>query len=258
MAADGDDAFRNLYLLAGLRGGYEPRSGRVGAPVAVDLLHALDDRWGVTAPWGPCDSGCDLESEGDDVLRGWAHVEPRGGGKGDVPVDVPVAGLLRTMWDSVELYGTMTLTGVDAGVPLVCVGDRLWGRVAGSVIRDTDRASDVPARVRVQAEAAYVEPGGLPARWDMGAIAARVSEFVDVQDVMDAVPFAAYRRSFGRNPFGFGIESLHSAATDPFRAEVMLHAWTIDDAAWLVEAVCVSCRKAGVEDDVQVAVRIVV
>jgi len=256
MGSSADKTLRNLYLVAGVRGAYEPRSSRITETVEVDLLHALDHRWGITPPWGACDSGCDLESPGDDALRGWAHVDLRVADADAPPVDAPVAGLLRTMWDSLELFGTVTLTGVDADVPLACVGDRLWERVAGSVIRwDVDRSSDIPPRVLIQAATAYIKPGSLPERWDMGAIAEMLSEFVEVQDVMGAVPFASYPPSFAANPFGFGIETVHSSETDPFRAEVMLRAWTIDDAAWLVEAICASCRSAGVADDIQVAVR---
>lgn len=256
MANPADKTSRNFYLLVGVRGGYALRSKRIPESIEVDVLHTLDDRWGITPPWGACDSRCDLVSAGGDVLRAWAHVDLRIADVDTPPVDAPVAGLLRTMWDSLELFGTVTLSGVDADVPLACVGDRLWERVAGSVIRwDADRASEVSPRVLVQAATAYVAPGNLPERWDMSAIAENLSEFVDVQDVMGAVPFASYPPSFAPSPFGFGVETIHSSDTDPFRAEVMLRAWTIDDAAWLVEAICASCRTAGIATDIQVAVR---
>jgi hypothetical protein len=94
--------------------------------------------------------------------------------------------------------------------------------------------------------------------WDTDAIAKLLSEWVDVQGVMDSLPFATYAPSFAPTPFHVGIEALQSAwPVSPFRAEVMLNAWTIDDAGWLAEAVCLSCRRGGVTDDIAVAVRLV-
>jgi hypothetical protein len=92
-----------VYLLGGVRGDYRLRSARVPVGVEVALLHIMDMHWGIPPPWGACDSGADLDSPGDDALRGWTHVDLRGE-DGSVPNDVPIAGLLRTMWDALELF----------------------------------------------------------------------------------------------------------------------------------------------------------
>ena len=68
--------FRNLYLVAGLRGDFERGLSMPTELAEVALLHTLE-RWGVPPPWGRCDSGADLESPGNDVLRGWCHVDLR-------------------------------------------------------------------------------------------------------------------------------------------------------------------------------------
>ena len=247
--------FRNLYLLAGLRGDFERDSSIAAETAEVSLLHTLDDRWGVSPPWGACDSGADLQSSGDDVLRGWGHVDLRVTDETPPPSDVPLAGLVRTMWDALELYGRTTLTGADAIVPLDCVGDPLWRRVAGSLIRDRYRGSERTARVLVQVSSAY---SGSSVQPDPGAILATLSEFVKVEAAMGAVPFALYPPSFAPNPFAFGVEHpWASSDTDPFRAEIALPVWTVDDAAWLAEAVCASCARASDARDVQVALRLV-
>jgi hypothetical protein len=213
--------------------------------VEFALLHTLDDRWGVSPPWGACDSGCDLKRSGDDVLRGWCHVDLRGAGAATLE-DVPVAALLRSTWDALELFGTTTLTGVDAIVPLACAGERLAVRVAGSDVRDSARASDAPVCVAIHAGPAW--PSENPEKWDDAAIVEALSRFVEVEASMDEVERLAYPRSSGPDPF---------APSDPdlVRAKVVLLQWTIDDIAWLAEAMCASCRAAGVGGDVQVAVR---
>lgn len=249
------DEFRNLYLLAGLRGDFEANSSIAAETAEFSLLHTLDSRWGVELPWGACDSGADLESPGDDLLRGWGHVDLRSE-RETPPNDVPLAGLLRTMWDALELYGKATLTGADAIVPLEYVGDRLRTRVAGSVIDDRKLIAEGPARVLVQASEAWPDPSS--AQLDPDAILAALSEFVEVEAAMGEVPFASYPPSFAPNPFVFGVEHPWAASdTDPFRAEITHPVWTVDAAAWLAEAVCASCSRAGDARDVQVALRLV-
>jgi len=245
----------NLYLVAGIRGDFEC-DGAIAADTAeFALLHTLDYRWGVSPPWGACDAGVDLQSAGGDVLRGWGHVDLRVSREAPSPNDVPVAGFLRTMWDALELYGKATLTGADAIVPLDCVGEALWKRVAGSVIRGRYRGSDRAAQVLVQVSDAWSSSS---VQRDPDAIVATLSDFVEVKAMMGAVPFASYPPSFAPNPFAFGVEHpWASSETDPFRAEVALPVWTIDDAAWLIEAVCASSAGAGDARDVQVALRLV-
>jgi hypothetical protein len=248
--------FRNLYLLAGFRGNFERNASLAAYTAEVSLLHTLDGRWGVEPPWGACDSGVDLESSGDDVLRAWAHVDLRVESESSLPSDVALAGLLRTMWDALELYGRATLTGADAIVPLQCVGEALWKRVAGSVLRDRQRGSERPARVLVQASSAW--SGASPAEHDPADIVETLSEFVAVEAAMEAVPFASYPSSLAPNPFVFGVEHpWASTDTDPFRAQVALPVWTVDDACWLAEALCASYARVDDSLDVQVALRLV-
>jgi hypothetical protein len=245
-AADRARITENLYLIAGIRGSFELRSARVPDAAEAELLHTLD-RWGVSPPWGACDSGCDLESPGDDVLRGWCHVDLGGFGESP-PEDAPVSALLRTTWDTLQLFGATTLTGVDAIVPLACAGEPLWRRVAGSVVRDDSRgADDAPSpRVSIQAGPAW-SPSSRD-QWETQEILERLSELVDIAASMDAVEHIAYPGPTTPDPF---------APSDPdlVRAEAVLRDWMIDDAAWLVEAFCASCRRAGLRGDVQIAVR---
>lgn len=246
---------RNFYLLAGLRGNFERHSSIAAETAEFSLLHTLDYQWGISPPWGACDAGVDFEGSGDDVLRGWGHVDLRVARKTPLPSDVPLAGLLRTMWDALELYGKATLTGADAIVPLACVGDALYARVAGSVIRNRYLAAKRTARVLVQVSGAWPASS---VQLDPGAILATLSELVEVEAAMGAVPFASYPASFAPNPFAFGVEHPWAASdTDPFRAEISLPVWTVDDVAWLAEAVCSSVARAGKTSDVQVAVRLV-
>lgn len=248
--------FRNVYLLGGVRGSYRLRSARVPIGVDVALLHTMDMHWGIPSPWGACDSGADLESGGDEVLRGWTHVDLRDD-EGCVPKDVPIACLLRTMWDALELFGSTVLTGVDVIAPVEFVGDSLRNRVFGSGIGDYDRASSGrPARVLVQATNAWglSSEGG----WDISAILEALGQVVQIQATMSSAPLASYTPSGLPNPFAFGVEHPWSPSdTNPFRAEVIPRAWTIDDAAWLAEAVTAACSQAGVTDDIQVAVRLI-
>jgi len=207
------------------------------------VSHTLDERWGISPPWHACDSGADLDSPGYDVLRGWSHV--RLVVSNSLHGDVPLSGLLRTTWDALELFGALALEGVDAIVPAADVGDLVWKRVAGSVLRDEDRVSTPLPRALVQAGRAW--PTSPEIRWEPRVIMETLSELVDVYEVMGA-QLVSYPPSAIEHPFG-------SSDDDPFRAEVSLPAWTIDDAAWLAEAACAACNRAGVRQDVQVAVR---
>jgi hypothetical protein len=248
--------FRNLYLLAGLRGDFERDSSISAETAEVSLLHTLDERWGISPPWGACDSGVDFQSSGDDVLRGWGHVDLRGTHKAPPPSDAPLAGLLRTMWDALELYGRTTLTGADAIVPLDCVGDPLQSRVAGSLVRHRYQGSEATKRVLIQVS---TESSDSSAEADPSAILAILSEFVEVEAAMDGVPFASYPPSFSPNPFAYGVEHPWAPSdTDPLRAEIAFPVWTVDDAAWLAEAVCASCARAGETRDVQIALRLLI
>lgn len=202
------ESFRNFYLLAGLRGGFQCRSRVDAGIVEGEMLHTFDERWGVPPPWGACDSGADLDSPGDEVLRGWCHVDLRITNDAPDPADAPLAGLLRSMWDALELFGECRLSGVDAIVPLECIGESMSRRVAvaGTVIRNRHRhAFGQPARVLIQASDAW--PGSAPTDWDFRAVVASLSDLVDVQRVMDDVPFASYPPSFA------GLHSASASST---------------------------------------------
>jgi hypothetical protein len=238
---------QNLYLVVGIRGEYERRTSRIPANVDGALSHVLDLGWGITPPWGVCDSASDLETPGSGLLRGWNHVDLRRTND-DAPRDVPVAGLLRTTWDALEIYGATSLTGVDAMLPLDCVGEPMWSRVAGSVLRDSDRASDRLPVVLVPAGKPW--PTSPVIGWKTKAILKTLAEFVEIRAAMDELDHAPYPPSVIPDPFG-------PADDDPFRAQVTLPAWTIDDAAWLVEALSIACRSSGVTQDIELAVRLV-
>jgi hypothetical protein len=239
-----DDDFRNLYLVAGIRGSLRLRRP-VPVWVDVDLLHILD-RWGIPAPWGPCDSGADLETPGKDVVRGWAHVDLRGRDTDPDPNDVPISGLIRTMWDALELQGTPSLTGIDAWVPLVCAGERMSNRIAmGMLDRDSDNRES-SQRALIEVGPAWA--GQAAIEWDP-ALTAQLAELVEVESG-DGVPRATY-------PVSDALEQpFRAPETDPFRLVAHLPQWSIDYAAWLAEVVSISCRGVGITTDVQIAVRL--
>jgi hypothetical protein len=148
-----------------------------------------------------------------------------------------------------ELFGSCTLTGVDALVPLTCVGDPMWQRVAGSSIYHRS-ASELPVRVTVQIAES---PGTSPLQVDLKAMVASLSEFALVAAVMGDVPLASYPDSVVEHPFG--PSPWAAPNRDPFRVELAISAWSIDDAAWLAEVVSLLCARTGCVDDVEIALR---
>jgi hypothetical protein len=73
---------------------------------------------------------------------------------------------------------------------------------------------------------------------------------VDVRTVAkDAGGFSFPRSSRSDDPF-FAPE------TGAFLAEVTLPDRSVEDAAWLVEAVSVSCNRVGIKGDAQISVRL--
>jgi hypothetical protein len=244
--------FRNLYLLAGLRGGFERIASLEPYLAETALLHTLDHRWGVPPPWGPCDSGADLETPGEGVVRGWAHVDLRLSDESFQPSDVPLAGLLRTMWDALDLFGRCALTGLDAIVPLACAGEPMWRRVAGATIYHR-AALEGSVRVALQITESYSDSPAL--KLDPETLAGGLSEFVEVGTTMGDVPLASYPDQSAKQPFGLAARAAPDANPNPLRVEVELGAWSIDDAAWLAEVMCVACTRMGCTDDVQIAVR---
>jgi hypothetical protein len=238
--ADEIDEFGNVYLIAGVRGDFRLHSATVPVGVEAAILHTLE-RWGISPPWGPCDSGADLSTHGDHILRGWSHVDL---GSAEQRTDVPLTALLRTTCDGLELYGSIKLSGVDADVPTwraaESLSQRLWLEV-----RDASRAPAKPPRVLVQAGTGR---GSDPITWDATGILETLSKFVPVHRAMDGVAPASYTGS-GESPFV-------PSGDDTFRAEVTLPNWTIDDASWLAEVMASSCYRAGIKRSVMIAVRL--
>lgn len=209
--------------------------------VEVALGNTLD-RWGISPPpWAPCDSGADFTSLGSDVLRCWNHVD-LGVGSGQTPhEDIPISGLLRTTWDGMELYGHLVLTGVDAIVPTRFAGEAMSRRIFGSVLRDPARRPTRHANVAVAARAVHA------ADWDVDAVSAALAGLVRVRKGVEIPPLFPSRPSLTPTPF-----MPHEKYS--FGSAVVLDAWTIDDAAWLAEAVSVSCLRGGVPDDIEIAI----
>ena len=237
----------NVSVLVGVRGRFQPRTPRIGAEALEVAISDAFNRWGFpVGAWGPCDSGADPESPEPDAMRGWAHFELVSPVQTE-DLDLPVQGFARTTWDALELFGQIDLAGLDAIVPTACAGDRMWARVAGSVLRGAGRASNPRAHARIQAGRAWREAPA--AAGDSRAILDVLSELVEISAAMDEVALAAY-------PAGPRVNPFVPREDDPVRAEVLLPAWTLDDAAWLAEAMCVSCRRAGVAQDLLLSVRI--
>lgn len=232
-------------LIVGIRGGFKSRSPITPTEVGGLLPYTLN-QWGLVSPWEACDSDADLESTEPDALRAWNHValEPAHTGQLD---DLPVSGLLRTTWDSIELFGTVGLTGVDVIVPTSHARSRMHERVAASAVRDADRQSPKAPRCLMQASRAW--PTSPRIKWDSGAIANTLNGLVDVLVVTEDLSTVSFPDSRIPSPFALSDDR-------PFRAEVLLRDWTIDDAAWVAEAMAVCCHEAGIDQDVQIAVRI--
>ena len=198
------------------------------------------------SPWGRCDSGVDLDTPGDAVLRSWGHVDLRLSDKSPEPNDVPLAGLLRTMWDALELFGSSTLTGVDAMLPLTCVREQMWQRVTGSA---TFHRFASEHQIRVVVQVAEPWPDAPPLHLPVKEMLAELSGMVEVGAAMGDVPLASYPPSPIPQPFGPGSDP------DPFRVEITLPAWSIDTVAWLAEVVSVACARTGCVDDAEIALR---
>lgn len=224
------------YLFAGIRGAFIVSSALSISGIDGTILHTLDDRWGITPPWGACDSGTDTESPGHYSLRGWTHVD-LGVERSGMAIDVPLAALIRSTWDGLEIYGDVTPFGIDAIVPLNRVGDRMIRRVGFSPMRDR-RSSEGPTAIIQVGRAWSTDPA------------------VNVL----ATDFITEARQFGEsieNSRPYELVFPSSPAPDPFRVhEISLSAvmtvprWTIDALGWLAELTCVCLNRAGVLQDV--------
>jgi hypothetical protein len=145
-----------------------------------------------------------------------------------------------------ELFGTIALAGVDVIAPAECAGDELWSRVVGSVLRDAGRLGQRRARVQIQAATAW--RGAPRIRWKTEALIETLSTIVEVQNRSDEPPSITYPPSPIQHP-------LVPNDPDPFRAEILLSNWTVDDAAWIAEVVYGACNRIGITQDVLVGVR---
>jgi hypothetical protein len=245
----GVNDFRNLYLLAGLRGSFERTTLRESY-LAEAALADTPTRWGIHAPWGPCDGGADLDSVGDNLVRGWAHVDLRTDDAAPRPDDVSLAGLLRSMWDSLELFGNCTLTGLDAIVPIDCVGTTMRQRVVGSAVFHR-LGSERPVRIAVQvADWRYDDQ---PLQLDRAAVLSELSTLAEALTVTGDAPPVSYPESSAEHPFG--PSPRHQHGVEPFAVEVTVPTWSIDDAAWLAEVLSVACVQATGSDEVEIALR---
>ena len=237
----------SVDLIVGIRGDFRSRARRVDAASVGSVLPHTLERWGITPqPWRLCDSGADLDTAGANVLRGWNHVAlERTGG----PIrDLPISALMRTTWDGLELFGTLMLTGVDAIVPPDYSVSAMLERLAASTVRDSDRQVLPAPMILVEAGRAW--PTSPVILWNPSALLEAMSELVDVDNTgAESLPRAEYLSTDAPSPFA-------SSDENPFRAQVVLRDWTVDDAAWLAEVVAVSCRRVGIRQDVQVAVRL--
>jgi len=234
-----------LYFHGGVWGGFRLRSPRVPQTGEGAVSHILDE-WGLPAPWAPCDSGVDFTSPGENLLRGWAQVDLRYPSVDEIPEDVPTWGLLRTISSALELFGDLRLTALSAIVPLDALTSRTWGRVSGStIIRDPDRTTAEPPKVLLQAGDAWTPAP--KARWKPRQLRRFLAELLGGK--------RAVRTSEERLPLSSPIPHPFSPAPPPaFRAELLLPQWTVDDAAWLVEALAVACRESGITTDVEIIV----
>lgn len=234
-------------LIVGIRGDFRLGVPRVPSSVETALSRAVD-RCGGAAAWGACDSSADLETVGDDILRAWNHIAYRRPEDYSPTHELPLSPLFRATWDALELYGTLSLTGVDAIVPITHAGDPLWMRTVEnrSILLDVDRVSLHAPRVLIQAARAWASSPRID--WTKKAVAQALAELVDGDVVTRDVSPASYPPPAQTDPF---------RATDenPFRAAVTLPRWTIDDAAWITEALASSCYRAGVRQTVLIAVR---
>ncbi len=141
-------------LVAAIHGSIQQTLPESGGEYAV--LHTLE-RWGVQAPWGPCESRVNFSDAREEIMRAWAHVHLNDahtvstGGP-------PVTALLRTMWDALELYTRVHLSGVDVIAPLASLNQLTLERVLASV--RTQPTS--PCGHRAQRRARPMSPSLLP------------------------------------------------------------------------------------------------
>jgi len=232
----------NRYLILGFQGGWEPRWSRIPDGIEAAVRHTLDERWGIPAPWGACDSGVDLESQGTHVLRAWAQVE-LGVRDSTSTDDVPAAGLLRTIWDTLEIFGRPSISGVRAIVPLVCAGEQLLRRVVSSIL--PRRGTGTPRqRVLIQLDRAW--PTNPPILWQSSSILESMTSLTNAEVVTSEDTRTPNAVSAFPTPFA-------SVDARTFGIEAGLPAWTVDDAGWLVEAVSLACHRAGIAADMQIA-----
>jgi hypothetical protein len=117
-----------------------------------------------------------------------------------------------------------------------------------SEILDPDRVTEDSYRVLVQVGRA-ARDSARTTKIDSNMILSTLSGLAEVQRIVDVIDNVKYPPSAIDQPFGSPNSIL-------FVGELVLPNWSIDDAAWVVEAICISCTQAGVTEDVEVAVRL--
>jgi hypothetical protein len=238
----------NLYLIIGIRGEFVPNTASLLPETVADAVSHAPERWGMPTPWGPCDSGVDVTTKGSSILRAWNHVDLRRSDDDRVPDDVPASGLFRTTWDSLEIFGSIALASVDMIAPARCAGPGLCRRVASSVLRPSERHSSAATPTIVEVTSARAEEKRVG--WDYGSVIAAMRNLY----TLDVSLYEPRRISRSASIPG-DLFDLHDP--DPFGLEVSLPEWSVDDAAWLVEAVLGACSHAGITEDVLVTARAV-
>lgn len=123
----------------------------------------------------------------------------------------------------------------------------MYERVSTSILRDPDRRVDEPPHAVLQAGRAW--PTSPLIEWKLAPILRTLEPLVRVSNVMEGVAPIEYGAEGGPNPFAASDEK-------PLRVEVELSAWTIDDAAWLTEVMSIACKRARIQHEVQIGVRL--
>jgi hypothetical protein len=239
---------RERDVIVGVRGSFEPRTAQVASELAAVMPHTMQ-RWGVEpAPWHPADGGGDLQSSGETLMRGWAHVVVPG-------VDLPLSGILRSVWDALELYGHTVLTGVVVITTVDGIGSDLATRVAGlgrTVLLAQER--EVAPKPRVLATVGFAWNEGDAALQgladDLGKAVAKVTDLT-----VSAVSHGSVQ----------GFASVPDDPESPFvvpnsgavHFTMELPVWTIDDAAWLAEGFASACSDLAIEEKLQLSISLI-
>lgn len=228
-------------LVVGVYGSFREVIVRDTEAAEFAILHTFD-RWGTPRPWGPCESAVDLDDPDLEALRAWSHVHLyRAISRGDVPINAAC----RAIWDGLELFGSLVLTGIDVLTPVDDVAERMAERVLTSGVRDRVRDSDFKTGLLVIVADAWEESS---AEWDATRVVRELSPLVGSEQVLSNRPASVLFTSRIGNPF-------HMVDDPPVVLHTEIPRWSVDDAAWLAEAMCVALNRSGINCDVQISIR---